>query len=236
MAALTSRRRARRHELVSSSDEVSEAMPDRDEFVLHRPIASADDVDALAPADRSLLAGWLAQSTQCHDILVSRARRRVGLAMTVGGVVLLVPWIVELATTLPDHHSSHQWRLAWTGFDVALALAFAFAGFAGWRRRQIAISALTVLGVLLLCDAWFDVTLTWGTSEHTASILAAAFAEIPVAILAFWLAYRLLRETVHYVWHLEGREHPVPPLRRIPIIIVPTRHAQIAHRPGFDDR
>jgi hypothetical protein len=196
-------------------------MTDGDGLVLQRPIASADDLEALPPRDRSLLAGWLAHSAQCDDIVLSRAPRRVGLVMTVGGAVLLIPWIVALVTTLPDHHSSHQWRLAWSGFDVALALAFAFAAFAGWRRRQIAISALTVLGALLLCDAWFDITLSWGTSEHAASILTAAFAEIPVAILSFWLAHRLLRETVHYVWHLEGREHPVPPVRRIRLMFVP---------------
>jgi hypothetical protein len=79
-----------------------------------------------------------------------------------------------------------------------------------------------VLGVLLLCDAWFDITLSWGSGEQTASVLTAILAEIPIAVLAFALAQRLLRETAHYVLHLEGREHPVPPLRRIPIIFVPT--------------
>lgn len=197
-------------------------MSDHDDLLLQRPIASAIDVEALSSHDRSLLARWLAHSTQCDDIVLSRARRRVGLAMSVGGAVLLVPWIAQLATTLPDHHSAHQWRLAWSGFDVALTLAFAFTAFAGWRRRQITITALTVLGVLLLCDAWFDLTLSWGTSEQIASVLTAVFAEIPVAILVFALAHQLLRETVHYVWHLEGREHPVPPLRRLPIIFVPT--------------
>ena len=193
-----------------------------DDLVLRQPIASANDVETLSSHDRLLLASWLAHSTKCDDIVVSRAGRRAGLAMTVGGVLFLIPWIVALSTTLPNRHSSHQWRLAWSGFDVALTFAFAFAAFAGWRRRQIAITALTVLGVLLVCDAWFDITLSWGTSEQTTSILTALFAELPVAILAFALAHRLLRETVHYVWHLEGREHPIPPLRRLPIIFVPT--------------
>lgn len=141
--------------------------------------------------------------------------------MTFGGVVLLIPWVAVLATSLPDHHSADQWRLAWSGFDVALTLACAFAALTGWRR-QIVITALTVLGVLLVCDAWFDITLSWGTSEQTTSILSAVVVEIPVAIIAFALAHRLLRETVHYVWHLEGRDHPVPPLWRVPIIFVPS--------------
>jgi hypothetical protein len=34
-----------------------------DDLVLQKSIARAADVDALSPHDRSLLAGWLAQST-----------------------------------------------------------------------------------------------------------------------------------------------------------------------------
>ena len=176
-------------------------MTDRDSSSLQRPVRSAEDIEALSAHDRLLLARWLAHSAQCDDIVVSRSRRRIGLAMTFGGIVLLI---------------------AWSGFDVALTVAFAFAAVAGWRRRQIVITALTVLGVLLLCDAWFDLTLSWGTSDQAGSVLTALVAEVPVAIVAFALGHRLLRETVHYVWHLEGREHPVPPLRRIPIIFVPS--------------
>jgi len=193
-----------------------------DDVALLRPVARADDVGALSPGDRSLLAGWLAHSAQCDDRnLPWPARRRAVLPVMVGGVIFLIPWLAVLLTTLPSHHSSHQWRLAWSGFDVALTLAFAFAAFVGWRRRQILTSALTVLGVLLLCDAWFDITLSWDTSEQAASIVTALFAEVPFALFTFWLAHRLLRETMHYIWHLEGREHPVPPLHRLPLIFVP---------------
>jgi hypothetical protein len=188
---------------------------------LQSTVASASDVEALPPRDRALLAGWLARSAECDDIsLLPRSLRRAGLGVLVGGVMLLIPWIADLSTTLPADHSSHQWRLARSGFDVALSLAFACAAVAGWRRRQLAVTALTVLGVLLLCDAWFDITLSWRTSEQTASILTALFAEVPVAMLAIGLAHRLLLETVHYVWHLEGREHPLPPLHRLPAIFV----------------
>jgi hypothetical protein len=183
----------------------------------------ASDVEFLSPRGRALLADWLSRSAECDDIsLLPRTVRRAGLGVLVGGVVLLIPWIAGLSMTLPADHSSHQWRVARSGFDVALSLAFACAAFAGWRRRQLAVTALTVLGVLLLCDAWFDVTLSWGTSEQAASILTALFAELPVAMLAIGLAHRLLRETVHYVWHLEGRKHPVPPLRQLPAIFVGT--------------
>ena len=45
-------------------------MTHRDDLLLQRPIASADDVAALSSRDRSLLARWLADSTQCDDILL----------------------------------------------------------------------------------------------------------------------------------------------------------------------
>src|SRR5262245_49143838 len=113
-------------------------MLDGDHLILGSPVVRADDVRALSPHDRSLLSGWLARSAQCGDISVlSRFRQRAGLAVLLGGAVLLIPWIATLSTTLPDQHSAHQWRLAWSGFDGALVVAFAFAAFATWRRRQI---------------------------------------------------------------------------------------------------
>ena len=100
-------------------------MSNGDDLVLVRPVSAREDVETLSSQDRSLLARWLADSAECEDIVASRLGRRVGLVVTVGGAVLLIPWVSELATTLPDHHSAHQWRIAWTGFDVALTLAFA---------------------------------------------------------------------------------------------------------------
>ena len=60
-----------------------------------------------------------------------------------------------------------------------------------------------------------------GYDREDAGRQANHLALAGVALLAFVFAHRLLRETVHYVWHLEGRDHPVPPLWRIPIIFVP---------------
>lgn len=86
---------------------------------------------------------------------------------------------MPLSTTLPIRYASDRWRLAWIGFDIALVLAF--AAWAGWRNRQIVITSFVVLGTLLICDAWFDVTLSWGTGEQSASIVTALLAELPSA-------------------------------------------------------
>ena len=192
------------------------------ETLLATPVRSAIDVTALSSDDRAQLTAWLADATRCQEMsLLSQLPRRAALAMTAGAAVFLVPWIAVLSTTLPDHHSAHQWRLAWSGFDVALTLAFAAAAWAGWRRRQIAVTALTVLGVLLVCDAWFDVALSWGTSEQAASIVTAVIAELPLAAIVLLLANRLLHEATHYIWHLEGHDDPPPPLHALPLIFLP---------------
>jgi hypothetical protein len=49
-----------------------------DNLVLQQPVGSVDDVEAMSPRERLLLARRLAHSTQCDDIASSRVRRRVG--------------------------------------------------------------------------------------------------------------------------------------------------------------
>jgi hypothetical protein len=186
---------------------------------LQQPVRSLDDVAALSGPDRALLARWLADTNPHDDLkLLSRLGRVASLVLLFGGAILLVPWVGVLFAALPDHHSAHQWRIAWGGFDVALTLAFATTALLGWRRLQLVTTSLVVLGVLLLCDAWFDVTLSWGTSEQAASILSAAILEVPVAIISIVLAHRVLRETAHYIWHLEGCDDPVPALWRLRLL------------------
>jgi hypothetical protein len=188
---------------------------------LRTAVATAADVAALSEEERATLAHWLTGAMPRIDPnQVARTRRRVMLLVMTGAAIGLVPWLGVLSSTLPSRHDSDQWRLAWTGFDVALVLAFAATAWAGWRNRQVVITALVVLGTLLLCDAWFDVTLSWGTAEQNASILAAVVAEVPFALVSLFIAHRLLHEVTHYVWHLEGRADPVIPLYRVPLTFV----------------
>jgi hypothetical protein len=81
-------------------------------------------------------------------------------------------------------------------FDVLLLAAFAVTAWATWRKRQILILLLMLTGTMLCCDAWFDVGTSLGTSSMVLSIADAVFAEIPLAVLAFTGARRLLTATV----------------------------------------
>ncbi|MEU3622362.1 helix-turn-helix domain-containing protein [Amycolatopsis coloradensis] len=122
--------------------------------------------------------------------------RRILLAFLAGAAVLLVPWTVYLAHTLPDRYDTGQWRAAWVGFDVALLLCFATGAWLGSRRRRAAVPLLSATAALLCCDAWFDVMLGWTSAERWTSIALAVFVEIPVAVVLVLAARRLSGTTM----------------------------------------
>jgi hypothetical protein len=192
---------------------------------LETAVLTADDVARLNEADRTILARWLADSVVPITVPPpSRWRRWVTLLALLFAALALIPWIAVLSATLPSTYTLHQWRVVWIGFDIALICALITTAWTGWRARQVVISALIVTATLLLCDAWFDLTMSWGTNEQLVSILTAALGEVPFAIFLVIVAFRLLRALTHHVWHLEGRAGRVPPLHRLPILM-PARAA-----------
>jgi hypothetical protein len=127
---------------------------------------------------------------------VLRRERRLALLVSAGCCVVLAGWIVLLAATLPHHFDAHHWRAVWVNFDVFLLAAFAATAWAIWRQRQVLILLLVIIGTMLCCDAWFDVGTSLATSGFGISLLSAVLAELPLAVLAFAGARRLLRATV----------------------------------------
>src|SRR5262249_52861699 len=119
--------------------------------------------------------------------------------------------------TLPPHYRAGGWQAAWVGFDIGLLAVFLATAWAAWRRRQILILCLIVLATLLICDAWFDTTLDWGTSGVTLSLLSPLLVERPLAVGALTGAGRLLRLTIGRLEALEGAPGPVPPFWRVPL-------------------
>jgi hypothetical protein len=125
-----------------------------------------------------------------------RRQRRLALLVSAACCVILAGWIVVLAATLPHRFDAHHWRAVWVFFDVFLLAAFAATAWAIWRERQVLIVLLVGIGTMLCCDAWFDVGTSLATSGVWISLASAAFAELPLAFLAFAGARRLLRATV----------------------------------------
>jgi hypothetical protein len=101
--------------------------------------------------------------------------------------VALVPWTLWLTFSLPSHHVAHLYRLAWVGFDVALAAAFGATALGVARSSAWLEIAAAVAGTLLLCDAWFDVVTANGGDERALAALEAAVGELPLAADCAWI-------------------------------------------------
>ena len=131
-----------------------------------------------------------------------RRTREAWITVMVASAVLLVPWIVYLAITLPRAYVAHNWDRTWTGFDVLLLVMMLATAILGWQRRQLLVLSAFATGVLLVCDAWFDV-MTAGNQDVGVSLLTALLVELPLAGLLIAGALRVVRLTAERLWALD---------------------------------
>jgi hypothetical protein len=121
---------------------------------------------------------------------LSRQRETQLLA---GCAVLLVPWIVVLAVTLPAHIVARNWSVAWTGFDVLLAIML---GTTAWLRRKGDPRVGAFAGAsaaMLLVDAWFDTSTSATGADALMAWCSALFVELPLAFICGRIALRRQR-------------------------------------------
>jgi hypothetical protein len=177
------------------------------------------ELRAMSHRDRQELVRILARIEMPHPELEPRQlrRRRAGLVVMVVICVILAIWIAFLALTLRSHFRVRYWPPVWIGLDIAELGAFAATAWAAWKQRQIVIVFMIITGTLLLADAWFDLALDYGSRGFVESVLSAVFAEIPLAILLFAAARRLIRLNVYGLMRLQGISGPLPPLHRVPL-------------------
>jgi hypothetical protein len=110
-------------------------------------------------------------------------------ALFLGGTALvLVPWTLYLSYTLPAHHVSNHWSVAWSGFDIGLAASLVATALGVVRNAPWLEAAAAVSTVLLVTDAWFDIVLAHSTGERLEAIALAAVAELPLALFCLWIA------------------------------------------------
>lgn len=106
--------------------------------------------------------------------------------------LVLVPWTLYLSLTLPAHHLSRHWDLSWVGLDIAILASLLTTGvLAFYRSRWMVISA-TAAGSFLLVDAWFDIISQRPGFELQEAIFLALVFEIPLAIMSYSLATKIL--------------------------------------------
>jgi hypothetical protein len=101
----------------------------------------------------------------------------------------LVPWTLYLTFTLPSRHVTLHYDLAWVGFDVALACAFAATARAAFRGSPRLVPLAAVTGTMLVCDAWFDIVTSRTGGEMWEAVAEAVAAELPLAAVCAFIVY-----------------------------------------------
>ena len=207
-------------EVVNPVQEVIARTPSGDRGDREEVVRMIDESDLrmMSPEQRARLARTLAALDLPHPDPRAKMRRRIALAIVIGCCLFLAVWIIVLALTLPSRYRAGGWRGAWVGFDIAELLALASVAWTAWRGKQLLIVAMIVTATLMCCDAWFDLTLDWGTRAFTVSLLSAIFAELPLAAMMALGARRLLRLSVATTMTLQGDHGPVPPLWRVSLL------------------
>ncbi|GAB2663739.1 hypothetical protein GCM10027169_27640 [Gordonia jinhuaensis] len=146
--------------------------------------------------------------------IARRRIRRARIGLMAGAVLGLIPWIVFLAFSLPTNYVAYNWSVTWVGFDILLVTMMAATALFGWLRRQLLVLTAFATGILLICDAWFDV-MTASPADRWVSILTALGAELPLAALLIVGTTRIIRFGAVRMWLLE----PHAPLWRLPVTV-----------------
>lgn len=153
---------------------------------------SEEQITAMSDHERAaLIARLTSKAPQLPAPKSVRRARKVRLSLMTVGSAALIPWIIYLALTLPNDYTAPNWRLTWVGFDILLVSCMAATAFLGWQRRPQTMFPAFATGVLLLSDAWFDLT-TSSAQDRPAAFASALLLEIPVALLLIIGSWRIL--------------------------------------------
>lgn len=168
-----------------------------------------DEIARMSPEERRGLIARLVrplgevQSKHGPDF---QQRRKVRIGVVGAAVILLVPWLVYLAISLPGSHRVRNWDLMWVGFDGIELLLLALTLLLGLQRRVLVVPTGFATGIVLLCDAWFDL-MTASPGELWQSVLAAILLELPLAALLMSGAFWAIRTGSALLWHSEPDAH-----------------------------
>jgi hypothetical protein len=164
-------------------------------------VLTDDDIARMGPDERRLLIARLARplTDVVEDAEALRRRRRLRIGVAAAAAVLLVPWTVYLAVSLPRVHKVRAWGPLWVGFDGVELLLLALTFWLSRQRRTIGLLVAFATGVVLLCDAWFDL-FTSAPGELWQAALSAVLIEIPLAVILMSGAVRALRVVSALLW------------------------------------
>jgi hypothetical protein len=166
-------------------------------------ILTDEQIAALSPEQRRDLISRLEQplSDVVDPVFLARVRR-IRLTLMMSGSVAMVPWVGYLAVALPDNYVAHNWVVTWIGFDILLVGFMLATLVLGYLRRQLLVFTAFTTGVLMICDAWFDL-MTAGPRDVPLSVVTALLIELPLAIFMIVSAVRIMRLTLMRLWLLD---------------------------------
>ena len=102
-----------------------------------------------------------------------RGRSRRMAMLYAAAAVLLVPWTVYLAVTLPRRDIDTHYRGAWVGFDILLVVAILLTAYYAFRMDDRVQLPAMATATLLIVDAWFDVMTAGRRSNLYEAVLMA---------------------------------------------------------------
>lgn len=177
-------------------------------------VLSDSQISALSAEQRRELIQRLERPVaQLRSHGLPAALRNAHLGLMAGGAVFMIPWMVYLGFTLPQNYVVRDWPLTWLGFDGLLVVFMAATAILTWLRRELLVFPAFTTGILLICDAWFDIT-TAGPTELRAAVLTAVLGSLPLAIVLIGGALNLVRFNANRMWMLE----PGQSLWRVPLL------------------
>jgi len=171
-------------------------------------VLTDEEIARLTPHQRQQLIARL--SRPVDDFVPSsrwlRRTRELRVALMVLSAVVLVPWTVYLSLTLPPSYVAHNWDRTWVGFDVLLTVLMVATAVMGYLGRQLLVPMAFATGLLLVCDAWFDV-MTSSAEDRTWSLVTALVVELPLAAFLIMGSLQVLRLVAARQWALDPGMH-----------------------------
>jgi hypothetical protein len=171
-------------------------------------VLSDEQIATMSAAERRELIRRLARPVD--DLGTSnrwlRRTRELRILVLVVSSAALVPWIAYLAVSLPPRYVAHNWDVTWVGFDVLLLVLMVATAVLGYLRRQMLVLTAFATGILLICDAWFDVLTAHG-DDQVWSVVTALVVELPLAALLITGSMQILRLAAARLWALDPGAH-----------------------------
>ena len=120
-----------------------------------------------------------------------RVRHRLALLFGVCGV-LLVPWTGVLIWQAHGTAGKRSFDSSWIGLDVLEACCLLAVALLLHRGHRVTSPAAAATAAVMTMDAWFDGMSAAPRWAYAESLAMACFAELPLAAVLAWVAWRTL--------------------------------------------